>query len=92
VAEPKKKPSPASAPQVSINLDKTPILYTDNVIVTGNKDGVVLDFCQRVGNQQLRVVARVGMSRNHAKKLLMVLKDQIDRPSGRRQTGKKTVN
>lgn len=89
----KKQTTKALGPQVSVNPDKTPILYTDNVIVTSNPDGVVLDFCQRLGNSpQVRVVARVGMSRDHAKKFLMVLKGQLDRSSGHVQTAKRTIN
>lgn len=79
--------------EVTINLDSTPILYTDNIMVTSNEDGVVLDFCQRVGSSpQVRVVARVGMSREHAKKLLMVLTGQLEQRSGVKPVGSKTVN
>lgn len=95
MAEEKKLEQPASPAggQVTINLDSTPILYTDNVMVTSNEDGVVFDFCQRVGNTpQARVVARIGMSPAHAKKFLMVLKDQLDKKPGTGQTGNKTVN
>ena len=61
---------------VNINLDTTPILYTDNVLISGSEDGIVLDFGQKVGpTNQVRVVARVGMSREHAKKFLRVLLD-----------------
>lgn len=91
VDEPKKKE--LVGPQVSINLDNTSILYTDNVMVTSNDDGVVFDFCQRLGStQQVRVIARIGMSREHAKKLLMVLTGQLERTSGKTQTSEKTVN
>jgi hypothetical protein len=55
--------------QVSVNLDTTPILYTDNVLISANEDGVVLDVAQKVG-EQLRLVARIGMSRIHAQKLV----------------------
>lgn len=90
--KPPKSQSPAVAPQVSINLDHTPILYTDNVVVTSNEDGVVFDFCQRVGSTpQVRVVARVGMSREHAKKLLIVLNGQLEQAAGNTQTAK-TIN
>ncbi len=89
-----KKPLPAPASQeVTINLDQTPILYTDNIMVTSNEDGVVLDFCQRVGSSpQVRVVGRVGMSREHAKKLLMVLNGQLAQQSGQKPVNAKTVN
>lgn len=80
--------SPSQGGQVSINLDQTPILYTDNVMLTSNDDGIVFDFCQRLGSSpQVRVVARIGMSREHAKKLLMVLTNQVEQRSGKRQTG-----
>ncbi len=54
---------------VDINLETTPIYYTDNVSINANEDGVVFDFIQRVGNtNRAKVVTRVGMSRVHAKK------------------------
>lgn len=53
---------------VNVNLDTTPVLYTDNVFMTTNEDGIVLDICQKLGStNQVRIVARVGMSRSHAK-------------------------
>lgn len=79
--------------QVTINLDATPILYTDNVMVSSNEDGVVFDFCQRVGSSpQVRVVARIGMSREHAKKLLIVLKNQADKNLKTGQTSNRLVH
>lgn len=87
------KKSVSLGQEVTINLDQTPILYTDNIMVTSNEDGVVLDFCQRVGSSpQIRVVARVGMSREHAKKLLMVLTGQLEQRTGEKPVGSKTVN
>ncbi|MDP2649241.1 MAG: hypothetical protein Q8P10_00195 [bacterium] len=80
-------------PQVAINvnLDTTPILYTDNVIITTNQDGVVLDVCQKLGaSNQLRIVARVGMSRIHAKKFLSELGKLLALTEGKRQTGEKS--
>lgn len=95
MADDKKSGQPASPTggQVTINLDATPILYTDNVMVSSNEDGVVFDFCQRVGSSpQVRVVARVGMSREHAKKLLIVLKNQVDKNLKTGQTGNRLVH
>jgi len=84
---------PAGRHGVSINLDKTPILYTDSVMITGNEDGVIFDFCQRVGpGPQMRVVSRIGMSREHARKLLMAFTGQMEREPGKAQTATKTVN
>jgi Protein of unknown function (DUF3467) len=59
---------------VDINLDTTPIFYTDSVSINANEDGVVFDFIQRVGNtNRAKVVSRVGMSRVHAKKFAVEL-------------------
>ena len=54
---------------VDINLETTPIYYTDTIYITANEDGLVFDVLQRVGNTaKAKVVSRVGMSRIHAKK------------------------
>lgn len=91
--EEKRKQGQAIGQQVSINMDKTPILYTDSVMITSNKDGVIFDFCQRVGpGPQMRVVSRIGMSREHAKKLLIAFTGQMEREPGRSQAATKTVN
>ncbi len=56
---------------LNINFDSTPILFTDNVMINTNPDGVTLNFMQQLMNtNQLRVVARVGMSREHAKRFV----------------------
>ena len=91
VSEDKKQPA---GQQLNINLDQTPILYTDNIMVTSNDDGVVLDFFARGWGilPQARVVARIGMSPAHAKKFLMILKDQLDKNSKTGQTGNKAIN
>lgn len=66
-----KKAKDASSFEVSINFDSTPILYTDNVLITTNSDGVILDVGQRLGTtNKVRLVARIGMSRTHAKKVV----------------------
>ena len=76
--------------EISVNLDNTPILYTDNILMTTNEDGVVLDICQKLGSSnQARVVARIGMSRNHAKKFVKALGDLVEATEeGHTQTGK----
>lgn len=69
--------------QVSINLDTTPVVYTDSIQMTANEDGVVLDVMQRLGNtNQQRVVARIGMSLTHAKKVADLLKRVVENPTG----------
>ncbi|MHB8975029.1 MAG: hypothetical protein ACYC4N_31770 [Pirellulaceae bacterium] len=82
-----------NAQQVNLNLDSTPILYTDNVLMTTNSDGVVLDIAQRVGStNQVRIVSRVGMSREHAKKLVNELGKLLAMTDGKIQTGKDNLN
>lgn len=75
---------------VNVNLDTTPILYTDNVFMTTNEDGLVLDIGQKLGStNQIRIVARIGMSRSHAKKLLQEMSKLLAMTEGNLQTGKK---
>jgi len=75
---------------VNINLDTTPVLYTDNVIITVNPDGVVLDVTQRLANtNQIRVVSRIGMSREHAKKFLAEFGKLLVITEGQAKTGEK---
>lgn len=68
---------PADAKQVNMP-GNVPVLYTDSIFVNGSKWGVVLDIAQNVGptNQQ-NVVARIGMSREHAEALVDVLAKQL---------------
>lgn len=73
---------------LNVNLDTTPILYTDNILITANEDGLVLDVAQRLGvTNQVRVVARLGMSREHAKKFLQALGNILASSQERVQTG-----
>ncbi|MCL4367385.1 hypothetical protein M1563_04435 [Patescibacteria group bacterium] len=66
--------NPGPEMQVSLNLDSTPILYTDSISMTANQLGVTLDVMQRVGTtNQVRVVARIGMSREHAERFVAEL-------------------
>jgi hypothetical protein len=54
--------------KISINLDTTPVFYTDNINIKANKHGVVLNVMQQVrNNKEMRIVSRVGMSREQAR-------------------------
>lgn len=76
--------------QININLDTTPVLYTDNIFMTSNEDGLVLDVCQKIGpTNQVRIVSRIGMSRNHAKKFLKELGNLMALTEGKGQTGER---
>lgn len=75
--------------EFNLNLDTTPIFYTDFIQIEANEDGVTLNICQRVGSaKKLRIVSRVGMSREHAKKFTKALKDLLELSEGQTQTGK----
>lgn len=77
----------------SVNLDTTPILYTDSVNMTINQDGLVLDISQRLGTtNEIRIVSRIGMSREHAKKFAKKLEELLTLSEGKTETGKKVIN
>jgi len=83
------KPNPQNV-AVNINLDTTPVLYTDNIFMSTNEDGVVLDVAQKLGTtNQLRIVSRIGMSRTHAAKFVRELGKLLAMTEGRKQTGEK---
>lgn len=76
---------------VNINLDTTPILYTDDIHMTVNKFGLVLDITQKIGNQ-VRIVSRIGMSREHAGQFVKELGKLLALTSGQQQTSEKKRN
>lgn len=79
--------------QVNLNLDTTPILYTDSIFMTTNPDGLVLDVGQRVAStNQVRIVSRIGMSREHAKKFVNELAKLLTLGEGKIHTGKDNLN
>jgi len=65
---------------LQVNIpDGLNVVYTDSAFVHKNNFGVVVDFAQTLGttNRQ-NIVARVGMSLDHAKALLGVLKKNVE--------------
>ena len=76
--------------QVNLNPEKVNILYTDSVFMNVSDDGVILDVCQKVGSSnQLQVVARIGMSREHANKFVKKLSEILALTHGHSRTGDK---
>lgn len=76
--------------QVDLNPDTTPIYYTDSISMTANQDGMVFDVLQRVGNTaRAKVVTRIGMSREHAKKFVAELSKLLAITEGQAKTGNK---
>lgn len=53
------------------------VVYTDSMQVTVNDNGVILQFMQQVGSSQPTPVGRLGMSREHARKIISVLQDTL---------------
>lgn len=79
--------------QLNVNVDTTPVLYTDNIIMGINEDGVVLNIGQLLlGTNQMRIVSRIGMSREHAKKFVKELTKLLAITEGQAQTGEKNQN
>lgn len=65
--------------QATMQLPEPRILFTDIVDVTVNNYGVVMSFMQgATPNTKPVSVAKVGMSREHAKSVLQILKATID--------------
>ena len=89
----KKNKNQPQDPQINLNLDTTPILYTDSIFMTTNPDGLVLDVGQRVAStNQVRIVSRIGMSKDHAKKFVNELAKLLTLTEGKIQTGKENLN
>jgi hypothetical protein len=73
---------------ININPVTTPILYTDMFFINVNEDGVSLDVCQKMGaTAQYQVVARIGMSREHAKKFVQKLSEIMALTTAHAKTG-----
>jgi hypothetical protein len=83
------QPAPADQLNLNVNLDTTPIMFTDSVLMSSNQFGVTLDVCQRLGTtNQVRIVSRIGMSRDHAKKFVDELGKLLVMTQGQGRTGK----
>lgn len=69
--------------------DEAPIVYTDMIQVMVNNYGVIMQFMQGAGagNSPL-AVARVGMSKEHAKSIIEVLKTTLDQAAVLEQKAK----
>lgn len=54
------------------------VQYSDNIMVTSSAYGLVLDFAQKLGpTSQMDVVARVGLSVEHAKDFVKLVSKKI---------------
>lgn len=60
-----------NGPSLNLDPNKTPVLYADSVYIKSDNHGVVLDFAQQIGpSNQYSVVARIGISKDHAQDLI----------------------
>ncbi len=62
-----------STEAIQVTFDDNRVLYTDVVDIMVNNYGVVMSFMQTGTGDTTRSVARVGMSREHAKSVLKIL-------------------
>lgn len=71
--------------------DNPPILYTDNINISANDDGVILSFYQKIApDKEMGIVSRIGMSREHAKKFINTLAKQLALGEAQSQSGNKS--
>lgn len=65
--------------------DNIQVLYSDSVFVTSSQWGVVFDFAQNVGSTNTQnVVARIGMSKEHARALMNVIQKRLAAPKSQK--------
>jgi transcriptional regulator with XRE-family HTH domain len=66
--------------EIKVALPNTPVLYSDSAFITENQFGIVFDFAQSVAStNKQNVVARIGMSKEHAKALLKILEKKLEK-------------
>lgn len=73
--------------EIVVTAPNIPIVYTDSIFMNVNEDGVTIDICQKgISQNQLQVVARVGMSKEHAKKFVKRLSEILALTATRSET------
>ena len=68
-----------NSPQTQVNLPAgLPVLYSDVISVTASPYGLVFDFGQKMGpTNQVNIVARIGVSKEHGDALMKVLMGKL---------------
>lgn len=75
--------------EILVTTPNIPIMYTDSIFMNVNEDGVTIDICQKgISQNQLQIVARVGMSKEHAKKFVKRLSEILALTTTRSETTK----
>jgi uncharacterized protein YfcZ (UPF0381/DUF406 family) len=78
---------------LNINAQTTPVFFSDHIQMTISENGIVFDVGQRVLNtNQITVVSRFGINREHAKRLLKSLGELLALTEGQVETVKKVKN
>ncbi|HMS22545.1 MAG TPA: hypothetical protein PKA38_02155 [Candidatus Levybacteria bacterium] len=81
--------NPKQEENIHVTPTTIPILYTDTLFMNVNEDGVIIDVCQKgIAQNQVQVVARVGMSKSHAKKFVKKLSEILALTSSRADSTK----
>lgn len=74
---------------ININMDTTPVFYADVIFWNISAHGVVLNFGQTImGSNQVKIITRVGMSREHAKNFMAGFSKNMALTEAQGQTGK----
>lgn len=75
--------------KTNIIVSNVPVLYTDTIFMNVNEDGVVIDVAQKTPPNNLAIVTRIGMSREHAKKFVKKLSEILALTSAHTHTTEK---
>lgn len=67
------------------------VIYTDAMHANVNDHGVILQFMQQLPNTQPAVVSKVGMSREHAERVIEVLKQTLSQYDNNKSKGQKSL-
>lgn len=67
------------------------VIYTDAMHANVNDHGVILQFMQQLPNTQPAVVSKVGMSREHAERVIEVLKQTLSQYDFNKTKGQKSL-
>jgi hypothetical protein len=78
---------------LNINAQTTPVHFSDHIQMTISENGIVFDVGQRILNtNQIAVVSRFGINREHAKRLLKSLGELLALTEGQVETVRKVKN
>ena len=84
---------PENGFNLNINAQTTPVFFSDHIQMTISENGIVFDVGQRILNtNQIAVVARFGINREHAKRLLKSLGELLALTEGQVETVTKVRN